>query len=146
MARSEGDTWDLASSVGATATSVAASRALASRGPDPLINDPFAEPLVKAVGIDYCNRVADGAVDFGDDPRQLRPVAAGVEELRSFAHGCEDHGQRTRHTEVVVEGRGEFGGNVDAASGVGVADVRQRRGVRAEFLASALEEVLESFE
>ena len=31
MARTEGDTWDLASSVGATATGVAASRALAIR-------------------------------------------------------------------------------------------------------------------
>ena len=51
MTRSEGDTWDLASSVGATATSVAASRALATRRPDPLIVDPFAEPLVKAVGL-----------------------------------------------------------------------------------------------
>jgi methyltransferase (TIGR00027 family) len=68
MTRSAGDTWDLASSVGATATSVAASRALASRGPNPLIDDPYAEPLVKAVGIDYCNRVADGAVDFDEDP------------------------------------------------------------------------------
>ena len=41
MARTEGDTWDLASSVGATATGVAASRALASKQPDPLINDPL---------------------------------------------------------------------------------------------------------
>ena len=47
MARTDGDTWDLASSVGATATGVAASRALASKGPIPLINDPFAEPLVQ---------------------------------------------------------------------------------------------------
>lgn len=45
MTRKAGDTWDLASSVGATATSVAASRALASRGPNPLIDDPYAEPL-----------------------------------------------------------------------------------------------------
>ncbi len=33
MARTDGDTWDLASSVGATATAVAASRAMASRDP-----------------------------------------------------------------------------------------------------------------
>lgn len=50
--RYDGDTWDLASSVGATATSVAASRALASRGPDALIHDPYAEVLVKAVGVE----------------------------------------------------------------------------------------------
>ena len=68
MARTEGDTWDLASSVGATATGVAASRALASKQPNPLISDPFADALVKAVGLDYCNRMADGELEFTDDP------------------------------------------------------------------------------
>ncbi|MDT5281014.1 MAG: hypothetical protein QOJ20_2209 [Mycobacterium sp.] len=68
MARTEGDTWDLASSVGATATGVAASRALASKQPNPLINDPFADALVKAVGLEYCNRMADGELASGDDP------------------------------------------------------------------------------
>jgi methyltransferase (TIGR00027 family) len=68
MARTEGDTWDLASSVGATATGVAASRALASKQPNPLIYDPFADGLVKAVGLEYCNRMADGELAFGDDP------------------------------------------------------------------------------
>ena len=67
MARTEGDTWDLASSVGATATGVAASRALASKQPSPLISDPFADALVKAVGLDYCNRMADGELEFTDD-------------------------------------------------------------------------------
>ncbi|MDH6246148.1 O-methyltransferase involved in polyketide biosynthesis [Mycobacterium sp. OTB74] len=49
MARTENDTWDLASSVGATATMVAAARAMASRDPAPLIDDPFAEPHEAAV-------------------------------------------------------------------------------------------------
>ena len=68
MARTDGDTWDLASSVGATATGVAASRALASKQPNPLINDPFADALVKAVGLEHCNRIADGELEYGDDP------------------------------------------------------------------------------
>ena len=68
MARTEGDTWDLASSVGATATGVAASRALATKQPNPLINDPFADALVKAVGLEHCNRMADGELQSGDDP------------------------------------------------------------------------------
>jgi len=66
--RTDNDTWDLASSVGATATGVAASRALASKQPDPLINDPYADALVKAVGLEYCNRMADGELEFDDDP------------------------------------------------------------------------------
>jgi O-methyltransferase involved in polyketide biosynthesis len=49
MARTDNDTWDLATSVGATATGVAVGRALASRAGNPLIDDPFAEPLVRAV-------------------------------------------------------------------------------------------------
>lgn len=68
MPRSEGDTWDLASSVGATATSVAASRAMASRGPDPLIDDPYAGVLVEAVGLPHFIQVAGGDIDFGADP------------------------------------------------------------------------------
>lgn len=66
-ARTEGDSWDLASSVGATATMVAASRALASAGPQPLIDDPFAEPLVRAVGHDFFVRLIDGEIAFGDE-------------------------------------------------------------------------------
>jgi methyltransferase (TIGR00027 family) len=60
MARTDNDTWDLTSSVGATATGVAVGRALASRGANPLINDPFAEPLVRAVGVDFFTRLASG--------------------------------------------------------------------------------------
>ena len=66
--RTDGDTWDLASSVGATATGVAASRALASRGPDPLISDPYAAILVRAVGVEHFVRVADGELDLDADP------------------------------------------------------------------------------
>ncbi|OBF26127.1 class I SAM-dependent methyltransferase [Mycobacterium sp. ACS4331] len=68
MARTDDDTWDLASSVGATATSVAASRAFATRQPEPLITDPYAQVLVKAVGIPHFTRVADGDIDFDSDP------------------------------------------------------------------------------
>ena len=66
MTRTEGDTWDLASSVGATATMVAAARAAATRRPQPVITDQFAEPLVRAVGIDVFSRVAAGELDFED--------------------------------------------------------------------------------
>ncbi len=68
MPRTEGDTWDLASSVGATATMVAAGRALASADPDPLINDPYAEPLVRAVGIEFFTNLLDGELDLSVFP------------------------------------------------------------------------------
>lgn len=72
-ARTEGDSWDLASSVGATATMVAASRALASREPDPLLDDPFAEPLVRAVGHPFFVRMLDGDIPLDDDDMPTTP-------------------------------------------------------------------------
>ena len=66
MPRTENDSWDLASSVGATATMVAAARAVATRADQPVINDPFAEPLVRAVGIDFFTRLASGDLTPAD--------------------------------------------------------------------------------
>ncbi len=67
MARAENDSWDLASSVGVTATMVATARALATQQRDPLVDDPFAAPLVRAVGLDAFTRVLDGETTL-DDP------------------------------------------------------------------------------
>ncbi|MCV7101479.1 class I SAM-dependent methyltransferase [Mycobacterium palustre] len=64
MPRTHDDNWDLASSVGATATMVAAGRAMASKDPRGLINDPFAEPLVRAVGVDFFTKMMDGELDL----------------------------------------------------------------------------------
>jgi methyltransferase (TIGR00027 family) len=64
MPRAHDDNWDLASSVGATATMVAAGRAMASKDPRGLINDPFAEPLVRAVGVDFFTKMMDGELDL----------------------------------------------------------------------------------
>ena len=68
MGRADGDSWGPASSVGATATMVAASRAAASQGPDALLDDALAGPLVRAVGLDPFVRIIDGQIDFEDDP------------------------------------------------------------------------------
>lgn len=70
MPRTDNDTWDLATSVGATATMVAAARAIATKADNPLIEDRFAEPLVRAVGVDFFTRLVTGdlaAADLDDD-------------------------------------------------------------------------------
>jgi methyltransferase (TIGR00027 family) len=70
MPRTDNDTWDLATSVGATATMVAAARAIATKADNPLIDDRFAEPLVRAVGVDFLTKWAAGdlaAADIDDD-------------------------------------------------------------------------------
>src|ERR1700754_1071776 len=63
MARTDDDSWDLASSVGATATMVAPARAMVTRIDGALISDPYAEPLVRAVGVDVFTRLATGELD-----------------------------------------------------------------------------------
>jgi methyltransferase (TIGR00027 family) len=68
MTRSDNDTWDLASSVGATATAVATQRAMASQGPEPLLNDPWADPLVRAVGSETFIKLLDGERGHNGDP------------------------------------------------------------------------------
>jgi methyltransferase (TIGR00027 family) len=113
MARTEGDSWDLASSVGATATMVAAQRALSHR--ETLIDDPYAELLVRAVGVEVFNRLLDGEIDLTDvepsfTPRRaaesmavrtrffdgmfLNASAAGVRQAVILAAGLDARGYR----------------------------------------------------
>jgi methyltransferase (TIGR00027 family) len=89
MPRTNDDTWDLASSVGATATLVAAARAVASRSTDPVIEDPFAEPLVRAVGVDFFTKLATGELkpeqlDGGESPVGMRRFADGMAARTKF--------------------------------------------------------------
>src|SRR5689334_6281098 len=88
MARTDDDTWDLASSVGATATMVAAARAVATQQDAPLINDPFAEPLVTAVGIEFFTKLATGELDpaqISDDPAMnVRRMSDGMAARTRF--------------------------------------------------------------
>jgi methyltransferase (TIGR00027 family) len=80
MTRTADDSWDLASSVGATATAVAATRATASQGPDALLDDPWAEPLVRAVGMETFVKVVDGET-LGDDDDPLLNRRAMNEQM-----------------------------------------------------------------
>ena len=66
MPRTDNDTWDLAHSVGATATGVAVGRALATQRPNALIDDPYAAPLVRAVGVPFFTRLVDGELNPGE--------------------------------------------------------------------------------
>jgi methyltransferase (TIGR00027 family) len=87
-ARFDGDTWDLASSVGVTATMVAAARAVATRGPNPLINDQFAEPLVRAVGVDFFTKMAGG---------ELMPNEVDDDEAKGLRRFADAMGIRTEY-------------------------------------------------
>src|ERR1700710_2064605 len=57
--RTEGDSWDITTSVGSTALFVATARALEAQKPDPLVVDPYAELFCRAAGDSWAD-VLDG--------------------------------------------------------------------------------------
>jgi methyltransferase (TIGR00027 family) len=112
--RSEGDTWDITTSVGSTALFVATARALEAQKPDPLAVDPFAEVFCRAVGGPSAD-VLDGrapehplkTTDFGEhfvnfqgartryfDNYFRRAVDAGVRQVVILAAGLDSRAYR----------------------------------------------------
>lgn len=83
MARSDTDSWDLASSVGATATMVAAARAIASAEPDPLISDPYAADLVRAVGVEFFSKLVDGEISLDGELADGAALMTGIMAVRT---------------------------------------------------------------
>src|SRR5580693_4170602 len=63
--RTAGDSWAITELVGATALGVAASRAVETAGPDPLIRDDFAQILVSSAGPAWA-RLTDPALAWLD--------------------------------------------------------------------------------
>ena len=81
--RTDGDTWDIATSVGATAVMVAAARAAETERENPLIRDPFAKVLVADAGTGMWEFMLDGefiAKVADADPE----VAAIVDHMGSY--------------------------------------------------------------
>lgn len=78
--RHDGDDWDLASSVGVTATMAAITRAIATRTDPRRLDDPFARPLVAAVGIDLFTRLATGEMPAGE---LVAPAAVDGAKVRT---------------------------------------------------------------
>jgi methyltransferase (TIGR00027 family) len=112
--RSEGDTWDITTSVGSTALFVAIARALEAQKPDPLAVDPYAEVFCRAVGGPAAD-VLDGKApdhelktsDFGEhfvnfqgartryfDEYFRRAAADGVRQVVILAAGLDSRAYR----------------------------------------------------
>jgi methyltransferase (TIGR00027 family) len=83
--RSDGDSWEITESVGATALAVAAFRAVATGATDPLIHDPFARILVSPAGSAWA-RLASPDLEWIDDDEQGR---------RAHQLFCDYHAVRT---------------------------------------------------
>ena len=111
--RSEGDSWDITTSVGSTALNVATARALEAQKPGPLAVDPFAEVFCRAVGGHWAD-VLDGKApdhplksDWGEhfvnfqgartkyfDDYFCRAADAGVRQVVILAAGLDSRAYR----------------------------------------------------
>lgn len=112
--RSEGDSWDITTSVGMTALRVAAARALEARKPDPVAVDPYAEVFCRAAGGDWEAVIAGNlpdhellSSDFGEhfvnyqgarthyfDDYFRRVAEAGVRQVVILAAGLDSRAYR----------------------------------------------------
>lgn len=84
-ARTEGDSWDITESVGATALSVAAARAVETATTDPLIRDEFAYLLVSSAGEPWTRLASPGLEWIGDDEhgRRAHRLACDYQAVRT---------------------------------------------------------------
>jgi methyltransferase (TIGR00027 family) len=85
--RTAGDSWLITESVGATALAVAASRAVETAGPNPLISDEFAAVLVSSAGPAWA-RLADASIAWLDGDQHGQ---------RLHRTGCDYQAVRTRY-------------------------------------------------
>jgi methyltransferase (TIGR00027 family) len=83
--RSEGDSWDITESVGATALSVAAARAVETATADPLIRDDFAYLLVSSAGQPWAQLASPDLEWIGDDEhgRRSHRLACDYQAVRT---------------------------------------------------------------
>ena len=115
--RTEGDTWDITTSVGSTALFVAAARALEATKAAPLATDPYAAVFCRAAGGEWADAV-DGVIsgshgkqlldgDFGGyfvsfqgartkyfDAYFARAIEAGVRQIVLIAAGLDSRAYR----------------------------------------------------
>jgi methyltransferase (TIGR00027 family) len=89
--RTEGDSWAITESVGATALGVAASRAVETASPDPLIRDEFAYLLVSSAGPAWA-RLASPDMDWiGDDEHGRRAHQVGCDYQAVRTHFFDEY-------------------------------------------------------
>jgi methyltransferase (TIGR00027 family) len=82
--RSDGDTWDIATSVGATAVMVASARAAETASEQPLIRDEFAQMLID--GPELAQLVAKMSATYTADPEQAAVRAHMVNYQAARTH------------------------------------------------------------
>ena len=105
LARTDGDSWDITESVGATALGVAAARAAETACPDALIRDEYAYLLVASAGPAWAQMAGGDDGWLGDDEqaRGLHEMARNYQAVRThYFDGYFDAAVRTGIRQVVI--------------------------------------------
>lgn len=104
-ARTDGDSWEITESVGATALGVAAARAVETARDDALIRDEFAYLLVSSAGPEWAQMASSDPAWLADDEefRQLHDMSRDYQAVRThyfdeFFHAA----MRTGIRQVVI--------------------------------------------
>ncbi|HTQ19307.1 class I SAM-dependent methyltransferase [Mycobacterium sp.] len=103
MVRTDDDRWDPTTGVGMTATFGAAARAVATN--KGLLQDPFAEPLVRAVGVEYFTRLIENELfsdDGGDNARMTGLIDILVAHTRFLDHFLAEAGRAGIRQAVIL--------------------------------------------
>jgi methyltransferase (TIGR00027 family) len=88
--RTAGDSWDITESVGSTALSVAACRAVEAARAEPLIRDEHAQLLVSSAGPAW-SRLADPRMDWCDEELTRREFESACDYQAVRTHLFDDH-------------------------------------------------------
>jgi methyltransferase (TIGR00027 family) len=105
LVRTDGDSWDITESVGATALGVAAARASETARPDALIRDEYAYLLTASAGPAWA-QMASGDDEWlrdDDHARQLQEMARNYQAVRThYFDGYFNAAVRTGIRQVVI--------------------------------------------
>jgi methyltransferase (TIGR00027 family) len=89
--RTAGDSWAITESVGATALSVAAARAVETVSPDPLIRDEFAHMLVSSAGPAWAQLASPDMDWIADDEHGRRAHRVGCDYQAVRTHFFDEY-------------------------------------------------------
>jgi methyltransferase (TIGR00027 family) len=129
-ARTEGDSWDITESVGATALSVAAARAVETATADPLIRDEFAYLLVSSAGRPWARLASPDLEWIGDDEhgRRAHRLACDYQAVRTHffdSYFADATGAGIRQVVILAAGLDSRAYRLDWPTGTTVYEIDQ---------------------
>jgi methyltransferase (TIGR00027 family) len=105
LVRTDGDSWDITESVGATALGVAAARAAETARPDSLIRDEYAYLLTASASPAWAQMASgdDGWLGDDDNARRLHEMARNYQAVRThYFDGYFNAAVRTGIRQIVI--------------------------------------------